>query len=163
MSSKYFKLLVTLRCWRERIVILCIVSESLYCHSALYLKALITPCVFGKKFNSEKTVTHLENDYQICLFSESAQVHYALSPEMLNPTTRSLGKRQILLCIFSVCTKCLTRIASGESYGDLAQRKIDYWRTNEVKNLKKIANPQALSIEYFVFSSCSLKFSHYIV
>jgi hypothetical protein len=48
-------------------------------------------------------------------------------------------------------------------YGDLAQRKIDYWRTNKVKNLKKIANPQALSIEYFVFSSFSLKFSHYTV
>jgi hypothetical protein len=23
-------------------------------------------------------------------------------------------------------------------YGDLAQRKVDYWRTNEVKNLKKL-------------------------
>jgi hypothetical protein len=32
-------------------------------------------------------------------------------------------------------------------YGDLAQRKADYWRTNEVKNLKKIANPQAFTIE----------------
>jgi hypothetical protein len=33
-------------------------------------------------------------------------------------------------------------------YGDLAQRKIDYWRTNEGKNLKKkIANPQAFSVE----------------
>jgi hypothetical protein len=48
-------------------------------------------------------------------------------------------------------------------YGDLAQRKIDYLRTNEVKNLKKIANPQALSIKYLLFSSFSLKFSHYIV
>ncbi len=32
-------------------------------------------------------------------------------------------------------------------YGDLAQRQTDYWRTNEGKNLKKIANPQAFSIE----------------
>ncbi len=32
-------------------------------------------------------------------------------------------------------------------YGDLAQRKTDYWRTNEGKNLKKIANPQAFSID----------------
>ncbi len=32
-------------------------------------------------------------------------------------------------------------------YGDLAQRKTDYWRTNEGKNLKKIANPQAISTE----------------
>jgi hypothetical protein len=32
-------------------------------------------------------------------------------------------------------------------YGDLAQRKIDYSRTNEVKNLKQIANPQAFTVE----------------
>ncbi len=31
----------------------------------------------------------------------------------------------------------LTWIASGESIWDLAQRKVDYWRTNEVKNLNK--------------------------
>jgi hypothetical protein len=30
--------------------------------------------------------------------------------------------------------------------GDLAQRKVDYWRINEVKNLKKIANPQACTV-----------------
>ncbi len=48
-------------------------------------------------------------------------------------------------------------------YGDLAQRKTDYWRTNEGKNLKKIANPQAFSVEQFVFSDFSLKFSHYTV
>jgi hypothetical protein len=46
----------------------------------------------------------------------------------------------------------LTRIASG----DLVQRKEDYWRTNEVKNLKKLANPQAFTIEYIVFSYFSL-------
>jgi hypothetical protein len=33
----------------------------------------------------------------------------------------------------------------------------------KVKIGKKIANPQALSVEYFVFSSFSLKFSHYVV
>jgi hypothetical protein len=33
------------------------------------------------------------------------------------------------------------------SCGDLSQRKVDYWRTNEVKNLKKIANPQAFTEE----------------
>ena len=48
-------------------------------------------------------------------------------------------------------------------YGDLAQRKTDYWRTNEGKNLKKIAIPQAFSVEQFVFSDFSLKFSHYTV
>jgi hypothetical protein len=32
-------------------------------------------------------------------------------------------------------------------YGDLAQRKEDYWRTNEIKNLKKIAYPQAFTEE----------------
>ncbi len=48
-------------------------------------------------------------------------------------------------------------------YGDLAQRKTDYWKTNEGKNLKKIANPQAFSVEQFVFSDFSLKFSHYTV
>ncbi len=30
-------------------------------------------------------------------------------------------------------------------------------------SVEKIANPQAMSIEYFVFSSFSLKFSRYIV
>ncbi len=48
-------------------------------------------------------------------------------------------------------------------YGDLAQRKTDYWRTNDGKNLNKIANPQAFSEEQFVFSDFSLKFSHYTV
>jgi hypothetical protein len=48
-------------------------------------------------------------------------------------------------------------------YGDLAQRKTDYWRTNEGKNLKKIGNPQAFIVEQFVFSDFSLKFSHYTV
>jgi hypothetical protein len=48
-------------------------------------------------------------------------------------------------------------------YGDLVQRKTEYWRTNEGKNLKKIANPQAFSVEQFVFSYFSLKFSHYTV
>jgi hypothetical protein len=33
------------------------------------------------------------------------------------------------------------------AYGDLAQRKIDYLRTNEVKNLKKIANPQVFTVK----------------
>ncbi len=33
----------------------------------------------------------------------------------------------------------------------------------EGKNLKKIANPQAFSVEQFVFSDSSLKFSHYTV
>ncbi len=32
-------------------------------------------------------------------------------------------------------------------YGDLAQIKVDYCRTNEGKNLKKIANPQAFTLE----------------
>ncbi len=32
-------------------------------------------------------------------------------------------------------------------YGDLAQRKLDYWRTNEGKNFEKIANPQAFTLE----------------
>ena len=32
-------------------------------------------------------------------------------------------------------------------YGDLAQRKVDYEGTNEVKNLKRIANPQAFTVE----------------
>jgi hypothetical protein len=40
-----------------------------------------------------------------------------------------------------------TRIASGESKWDLTQRKVDYWWTNEVKNLKKVANPQAFTVE----------------
>ncbi len=48
-------------------------------------------------------------------------------------------------------------------YGDLAQRKTDYWRTNKGKNLKKIANPQAFSVEQFVFSYFWLKMSLYIV
>ncbi len=47
-------------------------------------------------------------------------------------------------------------------YGDLTQRKLDYWRTNEVKNLEKIANPQAFTVEY-VLSYFSFNFSHYIV
>ena len=33
----------------------------------------------------------------------------------------------------------------------------------KVKILKKIANPQAFSVEQFVFSDFSLKFSHYTV
>ncbi len=36
-------------------------------------------------------------------------------------------------------------------FGDLAQRKTDYWRTNEGKNLKKIANPKTFSVEQCVF------------
>jgi hypothetical protein len=40
----------------------------------------------------------------------------------------------------------LTWIAYGPD-GDLAQRKVDYWRTTEVKNLKKIDNPQAFTVE----------------
>ncbi len=32
-------------------------------------------------------------------------------------------------------------------FGNLTQRKVDYWRPNEVKNLKKIANPQAFTEE----------------
>ncbi len=45
-------------------------------------------------------------------------------------------------------------------YGDLAQRKTDYWRTNEGKNLKKIANPQTFIIESFSFLYFLWKFSH---
>ncbi len=32
-------------------------------------------------------------------------------------------------------------------YGDLAEIKLDNWMTIEVKNLKKIANPQEFSVE----------------
>ncbi len=45
-------------------------------------------------------------------------------------------------------------------YGHLAQRKTAYWRTNEGKNVKKIANPQAFSIEKFSFLYFLWKFSH---
>ncbi len=48
-------------------------------------------------------------------------------------------------------------------YGDLAKRKTDYWRTNEGKNLKKIAYPQAFSIEKISFLYFLWKFSHYTV
>ncbi len=57
----------------------------------------------------------------------------------------------------------LTRIPLVSPYGDLAQRKSDYWRTNEDKNLKKIANPQAFSVEQFVFSVFLFQFSNYSV
>ncbi len=42
----------------------------------------------------------------------------------------------------------LTRTASGESiWGSRSKKKVDYWRTNEVENLKKIFNPQTFTIE----------------
>jgi hypothetical protein len=31
-------------------------------------------------------------------------------------------------------------------YEDLAQKKFDYWSTNEGKNFEKIANPQAFTL-----------------
>ncbi len=55
----------------------------------------------------------------------------------------------------------LTQIASSESIWGSRSKKDRL--TNEVKYLKKIANPQAFTIEKFVFSCFSLKFSHYIV
>ncbi len=48
-------------------------------------------------------------------------------------------------------------------YGNLAEINLDYGITIEVKNLKKIAYPQAFSVEKFVFSYFSLKLSLYIV
>ncbi len=42
-------------------------------------------------------------------------------------------------------------------YGDLAELKLNYWLTIEIKNSKKIANPQEFSAESFVFSYISLK------
>jgi hypothetical protein len=62
-------------------------------------------------------------------------------------------------------SECLTaELPLVSPYGDLAQRKVDdYWRTNEVNNLKNIANQQAFTVEQFVFSYFSLKFGHYIV
>jgi hypothetical protein len=57
----------------------------------------------------------------------------------------------LVLCSVGTST-VLLRVLKPElplvsPYGDLAQRKVDYWRTNEGKNLKKIANPQAFSVE----------------
>jgi hypothetical protein len=48
-------------------------------------------------------------------------------------------------------------------YGDLAQRKVDYWRTNEVKNLKKMLIHKHSQKNILYFLDFLLKFSSYIV
>jgi hypothetical protein len=57
----------------------------------------------------------------------------------------------------------LTRIASGESIWGSCSKKDRLLKNQLSSKFEKIAHPQALSIEYLVFSSFSVKFSYYIV
>jgi hypothetical protein len=51
----------------------------------------------------------------------------------------------------------------GSPYGDLLKERKITEEQMKLKNLTKIANPQAFTAEYFVFLFFSWKFSHYIV